>query len=75
MTSYLEKYIYCERCFTWVETDKPHLYMGRYKATCTDQGEIDLSVFKAQGAWPQTRLDNSALYADTKADVMEKLDD
>ena len=75
MTSYLEKYIYCERCFTWVETDKPHLYMGRYKATCTDQGEIDLSIFKAQGAWPQTRLDKSAPYADTKADVMEKLDD
>ena len=46
--------------------------MGRYKATCTDQGEIDLSIFKAQGAWPQTRLDNSALYADTKADAMEK---
>jgi hypothetical protein len=71
----LEKYIYCLRCFTWVEADKPHLYMGRYSATCTDEGELDLSVFKAQGAWPQTRLDNSALYADTKADVMEKLDD
>ena len=75
MTSYLEKYIYCLRCLTWVETDKPHLYMGRYKATCTDQGELDLSIFKAQGAWPQTRLDKSAPYADTKADVMEKLDD
>ena len=71
----MEKYIYCLRCFTWVEADKPHLYMGRYSATCTDEGELDLSVFKAQGTWPQTRLDNSALYADTKADVMEKLDD
>jgi len=75
VTSYLEKYIYCLRCLTWVETDKPHLYMGRYKATCTDEGELDLSIFKAQGAWPQTRLDKSAPYADTKADVMEKLDD
>ena len=75
MASYLEKYIYCLRCLTWVETDKPHLYMGRYKATCTDQGELDLSIFKAQGAWPQTRLDKSAPYADTRADVMEKLDD
>lgn len=75
MTSYLEKYIYCFRCLTWVETDKPHLYMGRYRATCTDEGELDLSIFKAQGAWPQTRLDKSAPYADTKADVMEKLDD
>jgi hypothetical protein len=75
VTTYLEKYIYCLRCLTWVETDKPHLYMGRYKATCTDEGELDLSIFKAQGAWPQTRLDKSAPYADTKADVMEKLDD
>lgn len=75
MASYLEKYIYCLRCLTWVETDKPHLYMGRYRATCTDEGELDLSIFKAQGAWPQTRLDKSAPYADTKADVMEKLDD
>jgi len=68
------KYIYCQRCFTWVEADKPHHYMG-LKPLCVDQGELDLSVFQPQGEWPERTLDKSALYADTETDVMDKPDD
>lgn len=61
--------VLCSRCKDYVEKDKPHMWRLNYP--CID-GEIDLDALKPKGRWPPKRtLDKVAIYADTKADVME----
>ena len=59
---------WCQRCRSIVSSSEPH-YFRATKTLCVEyDGPVDSSSLIAQGAWPDTMLDNVQEYADTKRD-------